>query len=243
MITIEEKKIEGLYLREYSPKTSSISVLFLHGYPGAQKNYDIAEHLALKGYRVFVMHYRGVWKSEGKYSLLSIYPDVEKILAYIQGLGFSEERIALIGTSWGGFVALEIFARHPNLYKVILLSPFTNIDPDEEKLKKGAEFLYSVTKPAIKNYEKEELLKDLKIVQKEYNPLDHLSKLDGKKVLMIHGIKDQVCPIESTLQLKSKFNGLSRLFQLQDQDHFLHTRELLFEYCEVFLNSSLKEKV
>ena len=46
MITIEETKVDGLYVRQYFPAQpifSANKVLFLHGYPGSQKNYDLAE--------------------------------------------------------------------------------------------------------------------------------------------------------------------------------------------------------
>ena len=239
MITVDEHYIDDLYVREYLPShenKKNEAVLFLHGYPGSQKNYDIAEHLALKGFNGYVVHYRGSWKSKGKYSLFSNYKDVELILKYIEGKVFSYSQISLIGNSWGGFLGLEIFAVHPNLSKFIMLAPFININQDQKKLEAGAHFLSSVTRPYIKNYEKSQIMMDLVEISRTHNPLDKISNIDGKRVLIIHGEKDHICPIEYSRELKHKFKTPARLIELPLQDHFLHNRELLYEFCFGFLN-------
>ena len=122
MIEISETKVDGLYVRQYFPAQPIFTqnkIVFLHGYPGSQKSYDIAEHLALKGFECYVWHYRGAWKSEGLYSLVSNYRDTETILNFLKKKGYGDEAISLVGASWGGFVALETFARNPKLKKVI----------------------------------------------------------------------------------------------------------------------------
>ncbi|MBI3018439.1 MAG: alpha/beta hydrolase [Deltaproteobacteria bacterium] len=242
MITIEETKVDGLYIRQYFPARplfSANKVLFFHGYPGSQKNYDLAEHLALKGFECYVWHYRGAWKSEGLYSLVSNYKDSETVLNFLQKKDYGRDSVSLVGASWGGFVALEMFARNPDLKKVVLLAPFINMGSDEKALQTGVRFLYSITKPAIRNYEKEDIEKDLRIIEREYNPLkksfNALADLDGSKVLIIHGENDTICPIEYSVKIKSLFKTPARLYQLDGQDHFLHTRETVFDFCFSFL--------
>lgn len=238
MISVEETYINQIYIREYLPPknlSKRRAILFLHGYPGSQKNYDIAEHLAFYGFYCVVMHYRGSWKSKGDYSLLSIYEDIESVLQFLHGKGFTNSSISVAGASWGGFVALEILAKHSDLSKVILLAPFINIGAHESDLSDVADFLDSVTRPAIQNYEKGKLLLDLKWVQKDFNPWNKLKEIEGKKVLIIHGTFDQLCPIEYSRKLKFQFKTEARLIELQNQEHFLHTRELLYEFCLKFL--------
>ncbi len=238
MISIDETYIDLIYLREYLPPknlTKKAAVLFLHGYPGSQKNYDIAEHLTFHGFHCYVMHYRGSWKSKGDYSLLSIYEDIERVIHFLRQKGFENKAISLIGSSWGGFVALEILAKCPDLDKVILLSPFINIGAHESDLSDVCDFLSSVTYPSIKNYVKEKLFSDLKAVQKGFNPWHKLKEIEGKKVLIIHGLVDQLCPIEYSRRLKFQFKTEARLYELQNQDHFLYTREILCEFCLTFL--------
>lgn len=238
MIQIGEKYLGDIYLREYFPKVpkpSSNAVLFLHGYPGSQKNYDLAEELALKGFRCFVMHYRGAWKSKGQYSLYGNLKDSEMVLEHIQSEGYKKENINLIGASWGGFMAMMLLVRHTSLRKIILLAPFINLSSHPEAFEKGVDFLASITKPSIQNYERQALASDLKRLLEEYNPLPKLSGINGSKVLIIHGANDTICPIKYSMELKSMFQTPASLVKLEDQDHFLHTRELLFEQCSKFL--------
>lgn len=246
MIVISEKYLGDLYLREYVPQEKIFSangVLFLHGYPGSQKNYDIAEHLALKGFYCVVMHYRGVWKSKGQYSLISTFKDVETILNYFKEKGYDHSRVSLIGTSWGGFIALQTLVQNPSLRKVILLAPFINLSQEEKTFMAGVDFIVSITKPFIQNYEKEDIVRDLKTIQSHYNPIVKLKEVEGRKVLIIHGDKDTICPIEHSVRIKSLFNGNARLYRMENQDHFLHTREALFDFCFKFLNSYGSENI
>ena len=149
--------------------------------------------------------------------------------------GCEQDSISLIGASWGGFVALETFARNPNIRKVVLLAPFINMGSDEKAFQTGVRFLSSITKPAIRNYEREDIEKDLRIIERQFNPLKKLSDLDGSKVLIIHGENDTICPIEYSVKVKSLFKTPARLYQLDGQDHFLHTRETVFDFCFSFL--------
>ena len=40
------------------------TILLLHGYPGNEKNADIAQALKRVGYNVLTFHYRGSWGSQ-----------------------------------------------------------------------------------------------------------------------------------------------------------------------------------
>jgi pimeloyl-ACP methyl ester carboxylesterase len=231
-VLIEETMVDDLYVRQHLPEEGATkAVLFLHGYPGGQKHYDVADHLALQGFACYVMHYRGAWQSKGNYSLVSIYKDVERVLSFIEVEGFGREKISLIGASWGGFVAIDVYAQNPQLSKIVLLAPFINMDHDESKFQQGVEFIYSITKPSIKNYEKADIERDLRIIQKEHNPADKVGSLDGSKVVILHGMKDDICPIKYSVSLKERFKTPAVLFKLIDQDHFFHSRELLYDLC------------
>lgn len=45
------------------------TVILLHGYPGNEKNLDLAQSLRREGWNVLFFHYRGAWGSEGEFSL------------------------------------------------------------------------------------------------------------------------------------------------------------------------------
>ena len=88
------------------------TVLLLHGYPGNEKNLDVAQSLRARGWNVVFFHYRGAWGSEGEFSFLNAEQDVQAVLAYLsnpqnaQTLRIDRDRISIVGHSMGGHMAI-----------------------------------------------------------------------------------------------------------------------------------------
>ena len=69
-----------MFMRLYIPafedcESSCPAVLMLHGYPGNEKNIDIAQSLRMAGVAAVQFSYRGVWGSHGYYSLTHVIED------------------------------------------------------------------------------------------------------------------------------------------------------------------------
>lgn len=88
------------------------TVLLLHGYPGNEKNLDLAQDLRRAGFNVMFFHYRGAWGSEGDFSFANGVADVGGALRFLrdsktaQDYRIDTEKLILIGHSFGGFTAL-----------------------------------------------------------------------------------------------------------------------------------------
>ena len=88
------------------------TVILLHGYPGEERNLDLAQAIRRSGRNVLFFHYRGAWGSEGEYGIANAIEDVEAAIAFAASPAFAEAhradpaRIALVGHSMGGFLAL-----------------------------------------------------------------------------------------------------------------------------------------
>lgn len=91
--------------------------ILLHGYPGYERNGDLAHALRRAGWVVLFFHYRGVWGSPGTFTFARAIEDAEAAVAFVSSLEFQQAhradatRIALVGHSMGGFVALHTAAR------------------------------------------------------------------------------------------------------------------------------------
>jgi pimeloyl-ACP methyl ester carboxylesterase len=87
-------------------------VLLLHGFPGNEKNLDLAQALRRAGNHVMFIDYRGNWGSGGSFSFANALEDTQAALAWLrdpQNAGkyrLDASRIALIGHSMGGWLAL-----------------------------------------------------------------------------------------------------------------------------------------
>jgi pimeloyl-ACP methyl ester carboxylesterase len=88
------------------------TALLLHGFPGHERNLDLAQALRRAGWNAVFFHYRGAWGSEGRFSFAHAIEDVAAAVRALRAPAFAErhradpERIALVGHSMGGFAAL-----------------------------------------------------------------------------------------------------------------------------------------
>jgi pimeloyl-ACP methyl ester carboxylesterase len=104
-------------------------VVLLHGFPGNEKNLDVAQAMRRAGYDVVQFYYRGAWGSQGAFSFANAMEDVASAVAYIRTpenakrLRADPGDIILMGHSMGGWLALAETASDPKIRAVITISP------------------------------------------------------------------------------------------------------------------------
>lgn len=87
-------------------------ILLLHGNPGNERNLDVAQAMRRAGYTVLYFDYRGNWGSGGTFSRSHALEDVAAALTWVRSPavarlhGLDTTRIALVGHSMGGWLAL-----------------------------------------------------------------------------------------------------------------------------------------
>jgi dipeptidyl aminopeptidase/acylaminoacyl peptidase len=87
------------------------TVLLLHGFPGYERNLDLAQVLRRAGWNTMVFHYRGAWGSEGDFAFGHVLEDAHAAVAHLRSGSLPRvdpSRIAVAGHSMGGWVALMI---------------------------------------------------------------------------------------------------------------------------------------
>ncbi|WP_158942150.1 alpha/beta fold hydrolase [Granulicella sp. S190] len=103
-------------------------VLLLHGFPGNEKNLDLAQAIRRDGWDVVYFDYRGSWGSPGDFSFTHSIEDTQSAIAYIRDpanakkLHADPSYIVLIGHSMGGFLARYVAAQDPAIKAVGLIS-------------------------------------------------------------------------------------------------------------------------
>lgn len=97
------------------------TLLLLHGFPGVERNFDLAHDARRAGWNVLVFHYRGSWGSGGSFSFTSSHDDAAAALRFLRSCETSAryridpDRIAIAGHSMGGFIALKTAAGDPRV--------------------------------------------------------------------------------------------------------------------------------
>jgi pimeloyl-ACP methyl ester carboxylesterase len=230
------------------------TVLLLHGYPGNEKNLDVAQALRSKGWNVLFFHYRGAWGSEGEFSFINAEQDVQTVLRYMRNeknadtLRIDRKLISIVGHSMGGHMAIAGILDNPSVVCAlaydganlgvsdvgIIADPETSIPWKE----------YSDTLFMLNGWSGEKAQKELQQHGKALNLVRRVNTLNSRPVLLIAADTD-VIPMKSHINpllaaLRNTPNSQVS-YKLIDDDHsFNSSRAELIKTTASFLNSNCK---
>lgn len=120
-------EINGLAYLAAGPGPHPTLVL-CHGWPGNEKNLDLAQAVRRAGWNVVTFNYRGSWGSPGTFHFAQNPQDAKAVLAYLRvpanaaKLGIDTKRMVLMGHSMGGWVSTMVGGEDEKLLGVGLIS-------------------------------------------------------------------------------------------------------------------------
>lgn len=207
---------EGIKLYAWFIKPKSKKPVFLHFHGQAESilsHQDVALFCLEKGYGLFMLSYRGHYKSGGVASERGVYNDAQAAILQLKKLGVDEDKIILWGHSLGSSVALET-ALNNNVMGVVLQCPI-------KEFKSAA---LGVFKFYCKKFKMPYLSK---LMEKHLNKIDFLQKLDNitkipkvkSPVLVVHSKGDKVSPCENSVEL-IKLNPNAQLYLSETGNHW-----------------------
>lgn len=103
-------------------------VVLLHGFPGNEKNLDLAQTIRRAGWDVLYFDYRGSWGTPGAFSFAHAMEDTQAAVAYLRDpvvakkLRAEPKQIVLVGHSMGGLLAAWEGAQDSQIEAVGLIS-------------------------------------------------------------------------------------------------------------------------
>jgi len=126
---LEGKTIKG-YLFEKENKHPDKIIVFCHGMWSTIDAYmqDIAFYV-VNGYQVLAFNYYGVKDSEGKTikGFGNSVASCDAAIKYIKSNPeLKDKDIYVTGHSWGGYATINIVKYHPEIKKIVALSPFVS---------------------------------------------------------------------------------------------------------------------
>jgi len=168
------------------------TLLLLHGFPGNERNLDLAQVVRAHGWNVIYFNYRGSWGTPGQFSFKHCVEDVVNVVGfckkYQDSLQIDASNIALFGHSMGGWICLKALQQLPNVKKGFALSTwniysdFKDIKSDQqitEKVKQEGGEIFVLTTPTKTIFES---------VVKEpnyFNLVNDARALSGKQIIMV----------------------------------------------------------
>jgi pimeloyl-ACP methyl ester carboxylesterase len=226
------------------------TALLLHGYPGNEKNLDVAQALRRKGWNVVFFHYRGAWGSEGEFSFRSAEQDVQVVLNYMRdpenakALRINPERISIVGHSMGGHMAIAGILDNQNVRCAIAFdganmgAKGSGLFSDPEAAAMWSS--YSDTLFMLKGWSGAKAMQEINEYGRELDLVTRANNINARPVLLI-AADTAVIPIE--LHIKPLLRALAQgknsdvHYRLIDDDHsFSSSRLELIKATEEFLN-------
>ncbi len=104
------------------------TLVIAHGWPGNEKNLDLAQAVRRAGWNAVTFNYRGSWGSPGEFHFVQVPEDAANVIAYLRTpavaakFDIDPKRIALAGHSMGGWATAMTASKDPMLMGAVLIS-------------------------------------------------------------------------------------------------------------------------
>ncbi|MDG4824926.1 alpha/beta fold hydrolase [Asanoa sp. WMMD1127] len=180
-------------------------VVLLHGFPGIERNFDLAHALRRAGYAALVFHYRGSWGTGGVWSWGNVLGDALRVVAAVgedrlwATHRLDPRRVAVVGHSLGGFAALMTAAVAPGVRAVVSVAGFDfgavaaalRADP---RMRKSLVQAWDEELLALRGTSGEALVAEMEAADEAWR-LDQLApRLADRPVLLVGTARDPVTP-------------------------------------------------
>ena len=218
------------------------TLLLLHGYPGNERNLDIAQIVRANGWNVIYFDYRGSWGSQGKFSFKNCVEDVVNVVSfcnkYQDSLKIDTSNIVFFGHSMGGWICLKSLEQLPQIKKGFALSTW-DISGDFKKVMNKNEMLELANNPDVGgkyfvlNATLDEIFTPVIKEPAYFNLINDAPRLANKQIIMI----DEHSKNKQIAEAIQKSNQASFEYQVWQTDHpFTNKRVSLINKVISFLD-------
>ncbi|MBL4837292.1 MAG: alpha/beta fold hydrolase [Kordiimonadaceae bacterium] len=223
------------------------TVVTLLGFPGNEKNLDLAQSLRRAGFNILYFHYRGAWGSEGEFGLHNASEDAAAAIAFLKKnakeFRTDPKKISVFGSSFGGFTALSAAAADTSVQCTVATSPthFSLLGEKNAAKKDGEKnsglALGGDSVPGLKNYSVADLFTEIASDVEFANVTRRMAAFKGRPLMIVSGDKDGTTSHSSQLPLVAagKKAGADPMTHVVfDGDHSFSWRRI--EFSEVVVN-------
>ncbi len=185
-----------LYAWFIKPTKDKPTILHLHGQAESILSHqDIASFCIENGFGLFLLSYRGHYKSAGKASEQGVYNDAQSAINQLKQLGVDKDKIIVWGHSLGSIIAIETASKN-KVSGLILQSPIKEI---------------KTAAIDVSNFYYKRLRLDFfaRFADKHISKMEFLQKFDGINkiskvncpILIMHAKTDKIAPYKNSVAL------------------------------------------
>jgi fermentation-respiration switch protein FrsA (DUF1100 family) len=202
-------KLHGWLIRAQGKERGTL--LVLHGNAeNLSTHVNSVLWLARSGFNVFIIDYRGYGRSEGVPSLAGVHRDAIAAIDTLFTLpGVDHERVAVLGQSIGGAIALTAVAHSPQKSRIRAIAVDSTF-PSYRRIVRDKLSAIFFTWPF--QYPISWFFAD------DFSPERHIAELPPVPILVIHGDQDRVIPLKHGQRLYASL-AEPKEFWLVHADH------------------------
>jgi pimeloyl-ACP methyl ester carboxylesterase len=172
------------------------TLVLLHGLPGNERNFDLAQAVRRAGWNVLTFTYRGAWGSPGNFSIAGSVEDAAAAVAYLHRPEVAAKydvdpaRIVIGGHSMGGFAAAQYAAAHDDVVALLMIDAW-DVGAEGRDLRAHAEkrpdFVAGIDDlgNAVVGADPESLTREIERSGTEWELVTLAPKLTGRPILVV----------------------------------------------------------
>jgi fermentation-respiration switch protein FrsA (DUF1100 family) len=200
-----------------------------HGFPGGPDQVDgFATKLAEAGFVVLTFDFRGFRESDGLFTLAGQIKDARVALTHLLDSDLTVDSWSgIYAASWGAAVAICALAEDPRSNALCLRAPIFDtlwfaqspmIRPAVDSIAESdPSQIRGIDDPEIQ----EEMLRRMVEDAKVYNPMNEISKISPRPMLIVHGTDDVGVPLAGVKRLYELAGEPKELVIVEGADHNL----------------------
>lgn len=181
------------------------TMVIFHGFPGTEKNGDLAQIFRRAGFNTIVFSYRGAWGSQGDFSFSHVIEDSRNVLRFLRSPEAREtyavdgDRIVAAGHSMGGFAAVKA-AEECTFVKDILFLSGWNVGLDgkraaaDKSLGQKLRGLLDECAPPLAGTSGDALWEELMDRREDFDLLNSVPAFAGRNLLLVGASRDAITP-------------------------------------------------
>lgn len=231
LLEADDLKLDG---EVYIPETATQpypAICLCHGIPATPYNPTehgyaaLAEKFCSAGFVTLIFNFRGTGQSQGNLDLLGWSHDLKAAIDYLYNLDVVNwSSISLLGSSGGAAVSVFVAANDNRISSVITLAcPASFRFLQDKQSEPFIDRLRSIG--AIRDKDFPPSIDSWREGFEVITPVRWIDKISPRPLLLIHGEKDEVVPVEQAFKLYKQAKDPKEITIIADAGHRLRLEE------------------
>ncbi len=232
-LTVDNLRLPGeVYLPETS-KRPCPALCLCHGIPSGQpgssddRGYPgLAERFCAAGFVTLIFNFRGAGLAQGNLDMMGWTRDLEAAIDYLASMEeVDKSRLCLLGSSAGAAVSVYVAANDPRVSSLVTFACPAEFGflTDKQRARATIDHFRSIGVIRDKDFPPsiDEWLDGFNTV----SPLHWIGRISPRPLLLIHGDKDDLVPVEHAHRLYKQAREPKELVIIPDAGHRLRLEE------------------